>query len=132
MIELKHFKLSEFDSPDAPSSGEHMDGPFLIRLDDARERAGVPFRVTSGYRTREHNAKVGGVEDSAHTKGLAVDIAYRDASELLAIVTALAAVGFNRLGLQVEEIFSRNSQPYGFIHVDLDDSKPRPAFWGYP
>lgn len=48
---------------------------FVKKLDIARSYAGVPFVITSGYRTPEHNRAVGGVEKSQHTKGIAVDIA---------------------------------------------------------
>jgi hypothetical protein len=50
-MELKHFKLSEFDSPDLPGSGKNMNPDFLKRLDEAREIAGVPFNINSGFRT---------------------------------------------------------------------------------
>ena len=37
-----------------------MDKAFLELLDQAREKAGVPFKITSGYRTKEWNLKAGG------------------------------------------------------------------------
>ncbi len=43
-------------------------------LDPLREMIGSPIRVTSGYRTPEHNKKIGGSKNSQHTKGQAVDI----------------------------------------------------------
>jgi hypothetical protein len=53
--------------------------PDLMKiLDQAREIAGVPFPITSGFRTKEQNEKAGGVPNSAHTKGLAVDIQCTD------------------------------------------------------
>jgi hypothetical protein len=40
---MKWFNYAEFDSPDAPGSGEaHMDSDFLQMLDRARGLAGVP------------------------------------------------------------------------------------------
>jgi uncharacterized protein YcbK (DUF882 family) len=42
-------------------------------LNPIRKKYG-PVTVTSGYRTPEHNATVGGIEGSQHTKGQAVDI----------------------------------------------------------
>ena len=74
-MNLNYFTLSEFDSPDLPNSGVNMDRDFLAKLEIAREYAGTPFRITSGYRTAERNKQVGGVPDSAHTKGHAADIA---------------------------------------------------------
>lgn len=51
---------------------------FVQILDQAREIAGVPFPITSGFRTLEQNKQAGGVPNSAHTKGLAVDIQCTD------------------------------------------------------
>ena len=39
-----------------------------------REALGVPVHVNSGCRCEKHNAKVGGVKGSNHTKGLAADL----------------------------------------------------------
>ena len=52
-MNLNYFTLSEFDSPDLPNSGVNMDSQFLTKLETAREYAGIPFRITSGYRTKE-------------------------------------------------------------------------------
>jgi len=57
----KYFKLSEFDSPDRPGTGELMEHDVLEALDVARDIAGFPFIVTSGVRTVHHNKAVGGV-----------------------------------------------------------------------
>ena len=49
-MELRYFKLEEFDSPDYPGSGEKfMDWEFLDCLDEARDIAGVQFKINSGY-----------------------------------------------------------------------------------
>lgn len=121
-MKLEHFDVEEFASPDAPNSGEFMDNFTVECLDDAREMAGIPFYITSGFRTYEHNAKVGGVEGSAHTKGMAVDIAAdewdRETRNL--VILCLGLAGFSRLG-EAEE----------FIHADTDEDKPNPATWGY-
>lgn len=117
---MKYFKLSEFDSPDKPGSGAMMDEIFLHRLDDARGIAKVPFIITSGYRTKEHNDLVKGVDSSAHTKGFAVDIACRDSVTRWLIINSLILVGFNRIGIADT-----------FIHVDSDPSKPENVIWTY-
>ena len=36
-----------------------------------------PLKINSGYRTPEHNAKVGGVPNSQHIHGKALDISTR-------------------------------------------------------
>jgi len=123
-MKLKNFDLSEFDSPDAPGSGVHMDFDFLIRLDEARTAAGVPFVISSGYRSRAHNEhliRLGfkASKNSSHLKGLAADILCQDPTVRLIIVKTLIRMNFTRIGIS-----SR------FIHVDADDTKAD-AIWTY-
>ena len=67
---MKHFELSEFDCPCGKCTAS-MDGEFLDALDEARELAGVPFSINSGYRCIEHNKSVGGSKTSSHMLGVA-------------------------------------------------------------
>lgn len=47
-----------------------------VRLaDEIRRRAGVPLNVNSGVRCKQHNADVGGVWNSLHLTGQAIDLA---------------------------------------------------------
>ena len=62
---MLHFELSEFDSPDEQGSGKYMDESFLSMLDDARGIAGIPFIINSGFRSKSHNAYVGGKKQSS-------------------------------------------------------------------
>lgn len=116
---MKHFKISEFDSPDVKGSGVFMDEDFLEMLDEAREIANTPFKINSGYRTESHNKKVGGKATSSHTKGLAADIHCVNDRLRWVIVDALISVGFSRIGISKS-----------FIHVDLDHDK-NDAIWLY-
>lgn len=95
--------------------------PELVKLlDKAREIAGVPFKITSGLRTKTQNANAGGVEDSSHLTGLAVDIACTSSANRYKIVTALLEVGFNRIGIGQT-----------FVHADIDTSKAGEVIWDY-
>ncbi|MDO9554531.1 D-Ala-D-Ala carboxypeptidase family metallohydrolase [Rhodonellum sp.] len=120
-MRLKHFKISEFDSKDADGSGKgtgsKMQPCTLIMLDRAREIADIPFAVASGYRTPSHNKKVGGVSNSAHTLGYAVDIRTTPATQQK-VINALREAGFKRIGIYRT-----------FVHADNDPSKPSPATW---
>jgi uncharacterized protein YcbK (DUF882 family) len=117
---MKHFEEYEFDSPDQEGSGLLMDCDFLEKLDQAREIADVPFKINSGFRTVDHNKKVGGKSESSHLKGLAVDISCTDSRSRYYIITALLEAGFNRIGVG-------NS----FIHVDNDSGKDGDVIWTY-
>lgn len=119
-MNLRYFKLEEFDSPDLPGSGEEMKGSTLSMLDRARAIAKIPFVINSGYRTKAHNEAVGGKEDSAHPKGYAADIKCLTSRDRQIIVSALLKVGFTRIGI------GKN-----FIHVDSDPSKPQNVIWLY-
>ncbi len=114
-MKLQYFIIDEFESPDAPGSGGNMDVDTLHKLDEARGIAGLPFRISSGYRTERHNERVGGVPDSAHTTGHAADIrtdGMRE-SEVTRIIAALVMAGFRRIG-----------RARTFVHVDDDPGKP--------
>lgn len=120
-IEMKYFKIGDFDSKGAGEAGTgvRMKISTLKMLDAARGKAGVPFIINSGYRTEKHNAAVGGVEDSAHIKGYAVDIQTNNGlTDQKRKAKALYEAGFRRFGIYKT-----------FIHVDNDPSKPSPALW---
>jgi len=122
---MLHFELSEFDSPDEIGSGKLMDDAFLQMLDYARGIAGIPFRITSGFRTPSHNAYVGGVQPSlkskgsSHLFGYAADIACSSTYDREIILNSLIRAGFRRIGIA-----------NGFIHVDNDPDK-NAAVWLY-
>ena len=118
-MNLNYFSLSEFDCPSLPGSGKNMDINFLYKLDHARDIAGISFKITSGYRTKERNAEVGGVPNSSHLIGVAADIAVSSGGERYIILNALIRAGFKRIGVAK-----------GFIHCDTDDSKPN-SVWTY-
>ena len=99
---------------------DKMDKTFLLRLDEARERAGIPFIINSAYRTPEHNAKIGGKPNSSHLKGLAVDISVTNSRQRFIILNALIDVGFTRIGIADT-----------FIHIDLDKEKSEKVVWTY-
>lgn len=115
-----YFKESEFDSPDLKHSGSKMKPDLLDKLNKARHIAGVPFKITSGYRTPKHNKKIGGVPQSSHLKGLAVDISCSYSTDRFKIVNALLDAGINRIGIAKT-----------FIHCDVDCDKHENVIWVY-
>lgn len=117
---MRYFTLDEFDSPDLPGSGAFMQQEFLDLLDEARDIAQVPFRINSGFRTSEHNLRVGGTETSSHLTGWAADISATTSNRRWVIIHALLQVGFTRIGVADT-----------FVHCDLDPSKSRNVMWLY-
>jgi len=115
-MKLKYFQLKEFA---CKCCGEvKMDKEFLQRLDSARARAGIPFKINSGYRCPKHNQEVGGNPNSAHMSGLAADIEAKTSRQRFIVDDALHAEGFKRMG-----------EYSTFIHVDADNAKPQMVKW---
>lgn len=82
---MRYFTLNELVKSDTATKKGIDNTPtmFVMRnltlfvntlLDDLRSAWGSPLKVTSGYRCPALNKAVGGVENSAHLYGLAVDI----------------------------------------------------------
>jgi uncharacterized protein YcbK (DUF882 family) len=116
----KYFKLSEFDSPDSPGSGELMEPQVLEALDVARDIAGFPFIITSGVRTVAHNKAVNGSPKSSHLLGWAVDLAVPTSRKRFLMIEALLDADFTRIGIGKD-----------FIHVDMDPNKEPNVTWVY-
>tara|TARA_R100000908_G_scaffold64695_1_gene49569 strand:- start:133 stop:507 length:375 start_codon:yes stop_codon:yes gene_type:complete len=124
-MSLKFFKYSEFDSPDVKGSGKHMKHDFMEMLDEAREIAEIPFKITSGYRTKAYNEdlirrKYKASLTSSHLKGLAADISVKDSKSRFIVFNSLLLAGFTRIGIADT-----------FIHVDLDTDKQQNVIWTY-
>lgn len=120
MNQLKWFKIEEFASPDEVGSGEMMEEEFLERLDLARDIAGFPFIINSGFRSIAHNKKVGGVKNSSHLLGWAADLHCGSGKRRFLMIEALLDAGFTRLGIGDT-----------FIHVDCDPNKTQMTIWTY-
>jgi len=105
-FDLKHFKAKEVKG---------LAGNLVVKLDRARELAKVPFIINSGYRTISENNKVGGVKNSSHLKGLAVDISAKNTKERAMIVFGLLSAGFQRV-----KIYKTH------VHADIDKTKSFP------
>lgn len=108
-MKLKHFEEHEV---------EGLRPELALRLDVARDIAGVPFRITSGFRTPEHNAAVGGKSNSAHLRGWAADLFVPAVSNRTRyhLVRGLFLAGFRRVVLYKDT---------GCVHADCDPSLPQ-------
>jgi uncharacterized protein YcbK (DUF882 family) len=74
--------------------------------------------ATSGLRSPEHNASVGGVPDSAHLKGMALDLACLDDKSRYWIVYWAFMAGVKRVGIATDH-----------VHLDIDYSKMTPCMF---
>ncbi|KKK54604.1 hypothetical protein LCGC14_3083020 [marine sediment metagenome] len=85
---LRHFQSVEFFHP------EEMQPAFLLLLDNIRDIADTPFRLTSDSRSPDENKRVGGSPTSLHMVGTAVDfvISPWNAAQLWKVVRAVALV----------------------------------------
>ena len=70
----KHFKVKEFAQKDFRCDKVVVYTELIDVLEDIRAHFNEPVIITSGYRTPEYNAKIGGAKNSQHTKGSAADI----------------------------------------------------------
>ncbi len=116
--DIKYFRANEFR---CRHCGEILIESRVIEiLEGLRKHLGKPVVITSAYRCRVHNKRIGGVPNSAHVKGYAVDIRCTNSLDRQKILEFLIKEGVQRIG-----IHSR------FIHFDLDSKKPSPRVWLY-
>jgi len=98
-----------------------LDSELLEKLDYLRSLIDEPIKITSAYRCKEHNARIGGKPSSSHLKGLAVDIFIPNNHYRYKVLD----------NVFVEELFNRIGVAENFIHLDIDENKPQEVCWGY-
>ena len=138
---IEDFRMSKYFKSDADITGIRCRGTIcgcggnnriykviLSLLDSAREKAGIPFVITSGCRCSKHNKNVSKHTNSDHVSnktGLAccgVDIRARNDRERFLIVSAALEVGFDRIGINYEQ---------NFIHLGLSYRNDSEVIWRY-
>lgn len=105
----KNFKVKEFASKDGADS-VLIDSTLVDYLQMIRSHFGKPVSITSGYRTKEYNAKVGGTSSSNHTKGIAADIQVAGVNPVIVGMYA-QTIGVGGIGLYAYVAG-------GFVHID--------------
>jgi zinc D-Ala-D-Ala carboxypeptidase len=113
-----NFSRGEFKCPCCDVSDINVG--FVLRLQLARQRIGKGMSINSGYRCKSRNEAVGGVESSAHRKGLAADVRCSNSSDRMLFLSIFP------------EFFTRIGIASNFIHVDIDESKHQNVIWVYP
>ena len=103
-----YFGNSEFTNSDTAKRLGIVNDPtdqawsnlFALRdniLNPARRKLSRPIYITSGYRSPELNAAVGGASNSQHTTGEAVDITTRNLALNKRLFAILAKMNFDQL-----------------------------------
>lgn len=95
-----------------------FDPRVLELLDQTREYAQVPFVLTCSFRSAAYDIAKGRSGNSAHTRGLAFDIACKTDHQRFKIVTAAILCGWKRIG-----VYST------WIHLDADPSLAQQVIW---
>lgn len=123
---MKYFTFQELGA----KSEEEFHPGFLQHLDDLRHQVAQAFHITSGARTKKHNAEVGGKEKSFHICDepqnpgqlgcMAVDIACPHPAFKLELVKTALLLGWS-VGINDKK---------RFVHVDrrTDIGLPQAVF----
>lgn len=112
----KNFKVREFACKDGSDTVLiHSGLPSLLQK--IRDHFGKPVIINSAYRTKTHNAKVGGSPNSQHLLGYAADIRI-NGTKPKAIYDYVCAIMPNTggVGLYIKD---------NFVHVDMRKKKSR-------
>lgn len=80
----------------------------LTRLNEIRESYGKPIIISSGYRCKALNELVGGVKDSKHQEGLAVDLKWDQ--KLLEFITD---------NMQFDKLIREKAGKTRWIHIQF-------------
>lgn len=135
MEHSKYFKLEELLQSDTALAASIENLPSWSDVDNLRELAvsvldpirqawGQPLKVTSGYRSPQLNAAVGGVPTSGHLEGCAADITLPDwstrkVSELYNLIVWLAESG----AIKIDQVIYYRKKKIVHISNDLPRRK---------
>ncbi len=108
----EHFNLREFQCKGEKCCGNtvKIDSRLVSMLEALRRELGVPFVITSAFRCKEHNKRVGGAKGSYHLQGLAVDIACPKGYKVVEFAQICLDAGFTGVGAYPKQ---------NFVHVDI-------------
>jgi hypothetical protein len=108
-------------------TGEHIANFMILAeivFEPIREHFGVPIHISSGYRSKELNAKIGGSASSQHCKGQAIDI---DMDGSTNGVTNKMVYDYIKDNLKFDQLiweFGDDTNP-DWVHVSYNEGKNR-------
>ena len=118
------FRVREFRCLDGTDT-ILIDEGLVVLLQCIREHFGKPVHITSGYRTAEHNAAVGGSKSSQHLLGRAADFYVEGVP--VATVAAYAETllpGRGGIGRYPKDA-KHPARKTGWVHIDTRAGKSR-------
>jgi uncharacterized protein YcbK (DUF882 family) len=118
------FFEDEFWSPDTKTA--KMQAEFIYKLQKIRTIVGVPFVITSGYRSPEYNAIKGGASSSMHLIGQAVDIDHTnwDGATKHKFISAASVLGFS-IGIYPKHFHIDNRMTTRVLWIELKKKKAK-------
>lgn len=118
-----HFDLDEFTISqeaarkgiDNTPSADVVENLYIlaVALEEIRERLGQPIVISSGYRSPDLNAAVGGVPNSAHVLGFAADLTCPGFGSPLTVARAIASMP----GIRYDQIIYEFGS---WCHISVD------------
>jgi len=122
MYLTRNFNLEEFACPcclKAPDPESFEFKYFVGKLQDIRDLCKFPLHINSAFRCKSHNKAVGGVKNSSHLLGIAVDISITNDFARLMFIRYSIECGIRRIGIGKT-----------YIHLDTDFNK-NDSIWLY-
>jgi zinc D-Ala-D-Ala carboxypeptidase len=95
---------------------------LALQLDKVRLYLGRPIHISSGYRSPELNAAIGGAKTSTHLTGLAADFKCPGFGNTMTVFNKLANSGLNFDQLIAEYPASKTG---GWIHIGYGEAMRR-------
>ena len=118
------FRVREFRCRDG-TDAVLIDEELVIVLQCIREHFGKPVHITSGYRTAEHNAAVGGSKSSQHLLGRAADF-YVEGVPVATVAAYAETLLPSRGGVgRYPKDAAHPQRRTGWVHIDTRANKSR-------
>lgn len=99
---------------------DSIDKGLVAELGTLERRLGRQLTYNSGFRCAACNAAAGGVKNSAHMRGKAVDIKSETSQDRFEITGQALDQGFKRIGIG-----------HKIVHLDIDETLPQNVAWLY-
>ena len=118
------FRVREFRCRDGTDT-ILIDEGLVVLLQCIREHFGKPVHITSGYRTAEHNAAVGGSQSSQHLLGRAADF-YVEGVPVATVAAYAETLLPSRGGIgRYPKDAKHPARKTGWVHIDTRTNQSR-------